>query len=292
MKFWEKPSRIIFKLAAQRSLHKFQANSLERVLKNSIRLIDSQTLAEMRSFVRKQQTPSGGFADKGGNCDLYYTLFGLFIAEALEVHEVMPLLKEYVKIVIQTDNLKGVYLHSAAILYAKLFGRETLPSAFLKEVRNDFFKAENRQAVYSDFLSLMTFYYLEDYSGLYQIQQKMKSVNITTEMPCSVSAAQMVLQHCVGKSTCEMEKRLNSVYRKRGNFAAISRAPIGDLLSTSVALYSLMFVKSDIRIIKPDCLSYVDSLYIEGGFCATVLDADPDVEYTFYGLLALGALSK
>jgi hypothetical protein len=179
-----------------------------------------------------------------------------------------------------------------AILYAKLFGHETLPSAFLKEVRNDFFKAENQQALYSDFLSLMTFYYLEDYSGLYKIQQKLKTIDITTEMPCPVTAAQMVLQHCFGKSTCEMEKRLNSFYREKGNFAAISRAPIGDLLSTAVALYSLMFVKADIRIIKPDCLSYVDSLYTEGGFCATFLDADPDVEYTFYGLLALGALSN
>lgn len=292
MKFLEKLSRIIFKLAAQKSLHKFQANSLERVLKNSIRLIDSQTLAEMRTFVKKQQTPSGGFADKGGNCDLYYTLFGCYISEALDLPEVMPLLREYVKIVVQTDNLKGVYLHSVAILYAKLFGHETLPSALLNEVRNDFFKAENRQAVYSDFLSLMTFYYLEDYSGLYQIQQKLKTLYITNEMPCSVTAAQMVLQHCFGKSTCEMEKRLNSFYREKGNFAAVSRAPFGDLLSTAVSLYSLMFVKSNIRIIKPDCLSYVDSLYTGGGFCATVLDADPDVEYTFYGLLALGALSN
>ncbi len=292
MKFWEKLLKTIFKLIAGRTFQKFQTNSIENVLKRSTRLIDPQTLSEMRRFVIKQQTPSGGFADKGGNCDLYYTLFGCYISEALDLPEVMPLLREYVKIVVQTDNLKGVYLHSAAILYAKLFGLETLPSGFLKEIQNGFSKAENQQAVYSDFLSLMTFYYLEDYSGLYQIQQKLKTIDITTEMPCSVTAAQMVLQHCFGKSICEIEKRLNSFYREKGNFAAISRAPIGDLLSTAVALYSLMFVKSDIRIIKPACLSYVDSLYSEGGFCATVLDADPDVEYTFYGLLALGALSN
>jgi hypothetical protein len=67
---------------------------------------------------------------------------------------------------------------------------------------------------------------------------------------------------------------------------------MGDLLSTGVALYALRFVKHDLRIMKPECLEYVDSLYANGGFCATVLDPGADVEYTFYGLLALGALAK
>ena len=110
-------------------------------------------------------------------------------------------------------------------------------------------------------------------------------------MPCSVTAAHLILHDCFRMPVKELENRVNEFYRGNGSFAAVMRAPTGDLLSTGVALYALRFVNSDITMIKPDCFSYIDSLYSAGGFCATVADPDPDVEYTFYGLLALGALS-
>ncbi|MFA6403235.1 MAG: hypothetical protein WCX31_16675 [Salinivirgaceae bacterium] len=290
MKFWEKLLRTISKRVARKTLQKFQANSMERVLKNSLQVIDAQTLAEMRVFLIKQQTAEGGFADKGGNCDLYYSLFGCYVAEGLHVPEVMPLLKQYVKNVVQTHDLKGVYIHSAAILHAKLFGAETLPSTFIKRLDTDLYHGEKEHTAYSGFLGLMTFYYLGDYLGLYRIQKKLKSIKSNSEMPCSVTAAQLVLRHCFCQPTKDMEKRLYAFYRNDGSFSAINQAPIGDLLSTAVALYALRFVNSDIRMIKPDCLNYVDSLYSEGGFCGTAIDTSLDVEYTFYGLLALGSL--
>jgi hypothetical protein len=80
-------------------------------------------------------------------------------------------------------------------------------------------------------------------------------------------------------------------YYKNGSFSAFSKTTHGDLLSTGVALYSLRYTDSHLSIIKPDCLTYIDSLYSEGGFCATAFDAGPDVEYTFYGLLGLGSLT-
>jgi hypothetical protein len=292
MRFWEILSKTIFRFAARKPLQKIRANSLENVLKNSIRMIDSQTLTKMRKFVKDQQTTAGGFADKGGNCDLYYTLFGCFIAEALDVQEVVPILKKYVKNVIQNNNLTGVYLNSAIILYTKLFGYETLPSALQKKVNINLQKPENRQPSYSDFINLLTHYYLKDYYGLYQVQKRIRTIKIHTVMPCSVTAAHLVLQNCFGKPVRELSDRINSFYRKNGSFSALNMSPVGDLLSTGVALYALMFVNTDIRIIKPECLIYIDSLFSEGGFCATTSDTDPDVEYTFYGLLALGALSN
>ena len=68
-------------------------------------------------------------------------------------------------------------------------------------------------------------------------------------------------------------------------------APCEDLLSTAVALYALHFLDADIRIMKPDCLIFIDDLYDNGGFRATKYDSVTDVEYTFYGLLALGSMS-
>jgi hypothetical protein len=283
MRFLEIFSKTIFRLAAGKSLQKIRTNSIETVLAKSLRMIDPATLNEMRAFVRSRQTSEGGFPDRGGNCDIYYTLFGCYIAEALGVNEVMPSLNEYVKNIVQSDNLKDVHLKCAVILYAKLYGPGRVPSALQKN--------ENLHTSYSDFINLLACYYSENYMALFKVYRKLKTTNTSVEMPCSVTAAHLILNDSFGKPANELEIRLNGFYRKSGSFAAVERAPGGDLLSTGVALYALRFVNSEIRIIKPDCLTYIDSLYSEGGFCATASDPGPDVEYTFYGLLALGALS-
>jgi len=283
MRFWETFSKSIFSLVAGGSLEKIRENSIEIVLARSVRMVDNETLDEMRAFVRNRQTSQGGFADRAGKCDLYYSLFGCYIAEALGVNDVIPSLKEYVKNVVMTNSLKGIHLKCAIILHVKLFGATNIPPV-LKEQKTQL-------TPYSDFLNLLSSYYSEDYQALYRIQNKIKTSATVVEMPCSVTSAHLILQNCIGKPVLELELRLKEFYRNNGSYAAVKRAPAGDLLSTGVALYALRFVNSEIRIIKPDSLAYIDSLYSEGGFCATIFDPDPDVEYTFYGLLALGALS-
>ena len=284
MRFWEICSRHIFKLVAGRALRKIKANSIETSLAKSIQMIDPQTLAEMRSFVKNRQTAEGGFAGRGGNCDLYYTLFGCFVAEALGMTELQPALKDYVKKVSLSNTLKGVHQKCAVILYSKLFGPGSLP-ATLK-------KTEMIHAPYSAFINLLAGYYAEDFLGLYRIQRKLTTVDVHAGMPCSVTAAHLVLQTCMEKQTNELKEQLSAFYRNDGSYAAVKGAPAGDLLSTGVALYALSFADVDTRVIKPECLGYIDERYSEGGFCATAWDADPDVEYTFYGLLGLGALSN
>jgi hypothetical protein len=292
MKFWERLLNPIFKIVAEGTLRKFRRNSIENILRKSLCMIEPQIVVQIKDFVTDKQTPSGGFADKGGDCDLYYSLFGCYLAEALDMQEVFPGLKRYIEYVVQKEIPEGVYLHSTAILYSKLFGSKNLPVPFRNNVHEDILNPVNLQPAYSGFLSLMTLYYLEDYYGLYRVQNKLGNIHSLHEMPCPVMAAQIVLRHSSGKPVQDLEKSLNKFYRNGGNFAATVRAPIGDLLSTAVALYAMKFTDADTRIIKPDCLSFIDSLYSGGGFCATSLDADPDVEYTFYGLLALGALSE
>jgi len=291
MKLLEKLLKTIFKLAGSRILHRFQASSIEKVLKKSIDLLDEQTLLEMKAFVVQQQTASGGFADKAGNSDLYYSLFGCYLAEALDIPDVMPSLKQYVKTRIQTGDIRGISLYCTAILHTKLWENESLPPKLKQKIAVETQQPGKQEAGYSNFLSLISFYYLENYVGLYRIQKQLKTIDIKRNLPCPVTAAHLVLQYCFGKPTHELEELMHSFYRGNGSFMAIHQAPIGDLLSTAVSLYALDFVKADLRALKPDCLNYVDSLYADGGFCATELDVSPDVEYTFYGLLALGALS-
>lgn len=289
MNLWERFSRIIYRAAASPFLKQYQRRSIESVLQKSTAIINADIQSEIKQHLLKSLTKDGGFTDRGGKADIYYTLFGCFVAEALAIKEVFPQLKIYVKKNVEEVNLNGVNLFSAAILYAKLFGVDSNTYRLRKLVRAELEKTSNKE--YSNFIGLLTLYYLEDYRNLLKLR---KSINVDNnkEVPCSIAAATAVIKRITGRSTRIDEDKLKTFYRGEGGFVALQKSPVSDLLSTAVALYALRFVDADLREIKPDCLNFIDGLYLNGGFRATTLDFDIDIEYTFYGLLALGALSE
>lgn len=255
-------------------------------------MIDPDSLKQMRSYVINHQTSEGGFPDRAGKCDIYYTLFGCFVAEALDVKTIYAPLKYYVNNMVRENNLTGINLHCASILYAKLFGLETFPKSFKKKVLADLNQTGSKLPIYSSFLSMLTYYYLNDLKGIYRIIKSSKSSDHSSEMPCPVTAANLVLLSLARKPTAKTKERLMSFYKGNGGFRALHNTLAEDLLSTGVALYALNYSESDIRLIKPDCLEYVDSLFHDGGFRSTEPDIEIDIEYTFYGLLALGSLNN
>jgi len=289
MKFWGRFSKIIFKLAAQPQLRKVRPKLIESVLLKSQSLLDPEMIAEIRSFILSQQTPEGGYADRGGKCDLYYTLFGYYIAETFSVTKV-ELLKAYVAATVENDHLSGVHLYCGAILYAKLIGLDVNTEKLRKQIVADLIKADSKQPDYSGFLGIMALYYLEDFRNVQRVINQYKRTISLDGLPCPVVAATAVLLGMAGNRQPEAEEMLKSFYRESGGFAALHRAPAEDLLSTGVALYALHFLDADLRMMKPDCLAFVDGLYDNGGFRATQFDSMSDVEYTFYGLLGLGSM--
>ncbi len=288
MKFWEKLSRSISEFAGRGIQQKLSDNSIELVLQRSRQVLDEEALCAIQEYMASQQTPQGGFADKAGRCDLYYTLFGCYATEALGMYEAIPAVKKYVQENVQPEKLAGVDLYCAAILYAKLFGSHRVPSAIFQKLTLLLDQSVEKTPVYTGFMSLLVLYALKDYRNLYRIRRHLAAD--TESMPCSVTAARLVLDFAFGKPSENMRKDLMNFYAQ-GGFRAVKNAPVSDLLSTAVALYALRFIHADLRMIKPDCLSFIDSLFIKGGFRATILDQAADVEYTFYGLLALGSLA-
>jgi hypothetical protein len=289
MKFWGKFSKIIFKLAAQPQLRKVRPKLIESVLLKSQSLLDPEMIAEIRSFILSKQTAEGGYADRGGKCDLYYTLFGYYIAEAFSVIDLEPL-KEYVTATVKNDNLSGVYRYCGAILYAKLIGLDANTEKLRKQIVAELTKADLKQPDYSGFLAIMALYYLEDFRNVQRVINQYKRAISLDGLPCPVVASTAVLLGMAGNRQPEAVEMLKSFYRESGGFAALHRAPAEDLLSTGVALYALHFQDADLRLMKPDCLAFVDGLYDNGGFRATQFDSLTDVEYTFYGLLGLGSM--
>lgn len=290
MKFWVRFSRNIFKLAALPLLKKIRPKSIESILKKSIYLLNDEMVEEIRSFISQNQLAQGGFSNRAGKNDLYYSLFGYYLAEALDVTEVFSPLKNFVEENVTKNNLTGVNLYCGAILYAKLHGIDDLSIKLGKQIAADLKKSQAGQTEYSGFMGFLALYYLEDFMAIKRLIKKNNSSDPKKELPCTVIAAATILNEIAGYHDQSGEDRLKSFYKGNGGFRAIHHAPYEDLLSTGVALYALNFINADIRLMKPDCLSFIDDLYENGGFRSTQTDFETDVEYTFYGLLALGSL--
>ena len=291
MKFWERFLKSIFKFAAQTRIKILRPKLIESVLLKSTLVLDPDMITEIRSYILSQQTLDGGFADRGGKSDLYYTLFGFYIAESFSVKEVIEPLKKYVVKTVSADNLSGVYRYCGAILYAKLIGLDATSEKLRLQIVKDLSISDSSQPEYSSFLGMLALYYLEDFYNIQRIINQYKRVLPQNDLPCPVVAANAVMLGMGGTPQPEAIRLLKSFYRERGGFAALHRAPAEDLLSTAVALYALHYLDDDLRLITPECLTFVDDLYDNGGFRATPFDTITDVEYTFYGLLALGSLS-
>ena len=82
-------------------------------------------------------------------------------------------------------------------------------------------------------------------------------------------------------------------HQSLGGFLAAPMAPMPDLLSTATALHALYVLQRPMGEEGPKCLEFVESLWTDGGgFRGYLEDDQADVEYTYYGLLALGHLAR
>ncbi|MBP5425448.1 MAG: hypothetical protein J6Y33_05170 [Prevotella sp.] len=80
---------------------------------------------------------------------------------------------------------------------------------------------------------------------------------------------------------------LQSRQDETGGFYATDVSPIPDLLSTAIALFTLRLVGTEAH----DATDFIHAHWLDnGGFAPTILDDYSDVEYVFYGLLALGSI--
>jgi hypothetical protein len=86
------------------------------------------------------------------------------------------------------------------------------------------------------------------------------------------------------------QELLKSFACESGGFKAFAHLENADMLSTAVALFALNYAGCDLRLLKPICLDFIEQNFSYGAFLSGDGDPTADVEYTFYGLLALGVL--
>jgi len=265
------------------------------------------------AFVRERLNADGGFQDRTGASDLYYTVFGLdaliALQEELPVEQTVRFLERFSG----CDTLD--FVHRCCLARARAALRlppdDALADRLLAAIeasRTDdggYSTTVGAQhgSAYAAFLALgahqdlgrpfpdegivESLRELRAADGSYGNQPGLKS-GVTT----ATAAAVLVMHQLGAPADREAGIWLLDQCHARGGFFASPSAPVPDLLSTATALHALSVLHVPIAGLRDPCLDFVDSLWTNrGGFFGTWADDVVDCEYTFYALLALGHLS-
>ena len=266
------------------------------------------------AFFKSRLNPDGGFQDRTGESDLYYTVFGLeglvALQEEIPARHVAPYLEAFD----DGSGLDFVHLACLARCWATVASNLTaVPPAdailaHLETYRTpDGGYAQGRCAergnAYAAFLALGTYQDLgrplPDPHGLLASVAGLRSGDMAySNQPGDArgtttvtAAAVMLLRALGGAPDPHLGVWLLDRCQSNGGFLASAAAPIPDLLSTATGLHALAALDVPIAGLREACLDFVDSLWTNrGGFYGSWVDDDIDCEYTYYGLLALGHL--
>ena len=268
----------------------------------------------VRDFYLRRLNLDGGFQNRAGDSDLYYTVFGLEGLAALE-HEMPSATPAFLAGFADGGHLDFVHLTCLARAWATASRPGAPPDvsgALLSHIEA-FRSADGGYAVtagaefgtpYGAFLALGA---IEDLrSEPPEPERLLASVlrlraadgayanheGAAAGSTPATAAAVMVMRHLDREPDPDIAEWLFARGHHDGGFFAAPGAPLPDLLSTATALHALVAMHADISRIKEPCLDFIDTLWTnEGGFCGSWLDQALDCEYTYYGLLALGHLS-
>ena len=256
--------------------------------------LDESSQQELKQFTRSQVHSSGGFADRGGTPDPYYTLFGTWLAGVAQLQELYPAIRSYL-LNMRTTGQWNLVNRCCQLIAGQETGfsrrqRLGLAANLLKSPRTDIAELSRSYQYFLVFLALDALG-LNNRLSRMVIRPIVKNAGLISDAPCPVQAASLLLKVKLGLNTRTEQQLLLHFFEEGQGFKAFPDAPGADLLSTAVALTALKFARHDLRTLKPACLSLVEHCYSDGAFTAGNGDLFRDTEYTFYGLLALGMLA-
>jgi len=267
----------------------------------------------VRDFVLSQLSDSGGFLDRGGDVDLYYTVFGVDCLLALQEELPRDRIDEHLSSLGEGEDLDFVHrgclaraLASAGIdpgrdarerIAARIETHRSKDGGYHNEPGREFGTAYGcflATAAYQDLgLELpnpdgvvRSFEALRTKDGGYS-NERGAPVGMTT-----ATAAAVAVGRQLGQSAPDgVAEWIRARFHESGGFFALPGAPMPDLLSTATALHTLSGLECDIEPFRELGLDYLDSLWTnKGAFHGHWADEYLDCEYTWYGLLTLGHL--
>ncbi|WP_163717254.1 prenyltransferase/squalene oxidase repeat-containing protein [Mangrovibacterium lignilyticum] len=260
-------------------------------IKLGLRLLGDEQQTEIRQFVINSQHQSGGFTDRGGAPDLYYSVFGSWMAEALDLKPEITRLESWIKSLKDEEQGNGIHRFSLLFLQQSLIQQRMSPLNLTKKLLLRDFPVNFSYQLFLALLLVDTAYGQKRWVRVFG-RIMLTFYRLPQQVPCSMVAALLVARSSLKMRTASLQKNLVQYFRPEKAFVAFAPMEEPDLLSTGVALFALEKAQTDLREIAPDCLSFIQQNYRDGAFLAGDGDPECDLEYTFYGLLALGSLGS
>lgn len=271
--------------------------------------LDEEALTRICRYVKSQQTEQGGFVNKSGRPDLYYTLFGWMLSYVLGIRIDIQKMDSYLSVQnpSEMDLIHYAAYERCRIIRQLYTGRKwnvwlkTLFTSPVKQIE------EFRQIPHNDpsapYTRFIWFSLQEDRGDKIQDKNKYLSslqayhiptggyTNIIHGINASTNATVAALAirgQLEGYKVNNDIHYLQCLQTDSGGFAAAVYSPIPDMLSTATSLFMLKCYSLK-PVVSPT--DFIEAHWLDnGGFAATLLEESSDVEYTFYGLLALGSL--
>ena len=271
----------------------------------------------VHGFLLRQQNEDGGFRDRSGKSDLYYTVFGLDGLLALQAEVPRARITAYLKSFGEGEGLDFVHLCCLARAWATILNQARPdsgppPAEMLRRI--EAFRARDggyhsvRGAefgtAYAAFLAVGSYQDLKtEWPDPMRLVQSLKFLetndgawanerNVKAGSTNATAAAITTLRNLNVPVNQSAGDWLLARCHAAGGFFAAPGAPIPDLLSTATALHALAGLQVSFDGVKEKCLDFIDTLWTnEGAFHGQWADDHVDCEYTYYGLLALGHLS-
>lgn len=279
------------------------------------KLLGDDATALATDFFRSQLNDDGGFRDRAGASDLYYTVFGLDGLLALRAELPAARVAGYLRSFGGGDGLDFVHLSCLARCWATLPAevRRDVPARAILDRAETFRSADGaydvsagseQGSLYGCFLALGAYEDLgvevPDPAAMLRCADALRTpdggyandLGLHVGLTPSTAAAATLLRHLGRPPPAGVADWLLARCHSEGGFFAAPLAPIPDLLSTATALHALAGLHADLSSVKESCIDFVDTLWTNrGAFHGNWADDFVDCEYTYYGLLALGHLS-
>lgn len=266
------------------------------------------------AFLAGRQDAGGGFVDRAGRPDLYYTVFGLEGLAAVRAEVPAARARPYLEGFGDGGGLDFVHLACLARAWASVpEAGEVAPRARLAarlaafRSRDGGFNADpgaDAGTAYAAFVALGAHQDLGmPLSNPDALAASVRALDARdggvsnvrgagAGMTPPTAAAIAVLRALDAPVPESYGAWLLRHAHPQGGFVAGPGIPVPDLLSTATAIHALVSMHASIDPVKEACLDFIDSLWNgRGGFHGHWADDEIDCEYTYYGLLALGHLS-
>lgn len=266
---------------------------LSNYIEKGFCMLDDESVNEVKQFIQSLQNADGGFSDRAGKSDLYYSLFAHLILNCTSDKSYQEQLKCFISEKSKARDKHLVDLCCLAIMNKDLTGNRIRGMKYLfPAIRYLSDKSYDGSLAYQYFLLLLTFdaYGFNNKATRWFVRRFYRNNYISQGLPCPALAAQIVFKNQLGydvQSDCNL---LTSYFEVNHAFKVSPVVETADLLSTAVALFALKTSGFDVSLLAPTCLKFVDENYRDGAFLSGDSDESRDAEYTFYGLLSLGSM--